>query len=75
MRQCWRYDWGWSVDHLAYIAFSMQNKETQPAAKQYASSATRMLERRRKMIELQQALGEQQAVYAEKASCIMRRKS
>ncbi len=34
------------------------------ASSQHASPATRMLERRRQMIELQQELTEQQALYA-----------
>jgi hypothetical protein len=48
----------------------MQAAPSAPDPQQYVSSATRMLERRRQMIELQQELGKQQAVYAEKAGAL-----
>jgi hypothetical protein len=49
------------------ILQDMQTLRSLPEPQQYVSSATRMLDRRRQMIELQQELGKQQAVYAEKA--------
>ena len=49
----------------------MQTVRSVPESQQYVSSATRMLDRRRQMIELQQELGKQQAVYAKKAGCVL----
>lgn len=49
----------------------MQTLRSVPEPQQYVSSATRMLDRRRQMIELQQELGRQQAVYAEKAGFLV----
>ena len=48
----------------------MQAQQRVETPQEYVSSATRMLERRRQMIELQQELAKQQAVYAEKAGYI-----
>ena len=53
------------------ILHNMQTLRSVQEPQQYVSSATRMLDRRRQMIELQQELGKQQAVYAEKAGSLV----